>query len=299
VLLVHPQPAVAEAARRHLAAWGAAVTVAASAADAASRSTEWADAALAVAGTSQPADLPGAIETLTAAHSRQRLPIVALIPLSWQPAAPPLAFAWTVTATPIRRARLREAILAALGHDRPSAHHPAPGAPAPGSARALRVLVAEDDPVNQRATAPSARPAHATPSARSQSGLQPATARTVLYIEDDPALRALVQRILARDATVTVLTAADGTTGLQLADTQRPDLILLDWNVPGTSGETLINNLRTGEHTSTIPIVVVSGDTSPATVKHLTGLGAAAHLAKPFDAEHLKAIITAPATRRV
>ena len=43
---------------------------------------------------------------------------------------------------------------------------------------------------------------------------------------------------------------------------------------------------------------MVSGDTSPATVNRLTGLGATGYLAKPFDAEHLRAIVAATAGQR-
>jgi signal transduction histidine kinase/CheY-like chemotaxis protein len=398
VLLVHPHPTIAEAARRHLAAWGAAVTIVSSAAEAASRSSEWADAALAVVGASQPGDLPGAIRTVTAAHSGRPLPIVALTPLTPGPGASLTAAAATVAAAPIRRARLHEAVLSALGRTGPAsgARQPAPPARA---ARALRVLVADDDPANQRATAlllrmlghhadvagdgeeaaavvtrggydlvlmdvnmprldgiaatrqiraqhPGQHPpivaltASATAGTRQaclQAGMngfitkpiqladltdlitrldgiavsrggfspgpmppsgttQPAsspTARTVLYIDDNPMLRSLVERILAQDPTVTVLTAADGQAGLELAATHRPDLILLDLNLAGTPGETLLKDLRAHQPTSTIPVVVVSGDTRPQTVKRLASLGATAHLPKPFNAEQLRATVAA------
>jgi CheY-like chemotaxis protein len=122
------------------------------------------------------------------------------------------------------------------------------------------------------------------------------TARQVLYIDDNPMLRGLVGRILAKDPDVSLLTAPDGGTGIQLAAAEHPDLILADLHLPDMNGETLIERLRTADHTSTIPIVIVSGDSSPPAVKHLTSLGAAAYLAKPFDAESLRATIAAVMT---
>jgi signal transduction histidine kinase len=121
VLLVHPQHVVAEAARRHLAAWGAAATVVASCEAAAGRSAEWADAALAVVASGRdPADLPGAIQALTAARGGQPLPVVGLTPLTWhRPTSPPFPTAWTVRQTPIRGTYLREAVLGALGRQDP------------------------------------------------------------------------------------------------------------------------------------------------------------------------------------
>jgi signal transduction histidine kinase/DNA-binding response OmpR family regulator len=412
VLLIHPHPAVAESARQHLATWGATVTIASSAASAARRSAEWADAALAVIGASEPAGLTAAMNTLAAARGGSPLPTVALIPLSWRPAASagPAASgghaAWTVTATPIRQARLREAVLGALG--RPvMAHGTEQAGPAAGHGRALRILVAEDDPANQRvvtgllhrlghhtdlagdgeravtavahgdydlvlmdvnmprldgiaatrrirAQRPGNDPpiialtASATPGTRraclragmngfltkpyqpgeltevitsvtqhqataagpaADPALGPAivpAARTVLYIDDNPTLRGLAERILGKDPAITVLTAADAQTGLQQAANCQPDLILLDLHLPGAQagaagtgggagGEALIGSLRRDERTSTIPVIVVSGDTSPATVNRLTGLGATGYLAKPFDAERLRAVVAAAA----
>jgi DNA-binding response OmpR family regulator len=120
----------------------------------------------------------------------------------------------------------------------------------------------------------------------------------VLYIDDNPTLRGLAERILAKDPAITVLTAADADSGLEQAIAHQPGLILLDLHLSGTHGETLIASLQGEERTSTIPIVVVSGDTSPATIKRVTGLGATAYLAKPFDAEDLRAIVGATAAGR-
>jgi DNA-binding response OmpR family regulator len=59
----------------------------------------------------------------------------------------------------------------------------------------------------------------------------------VLYIDDNPTLRALVERILDKDPAITVLTAADADTGLKQAASCQPDLILLDLHLPGAHGE--------------------------------------------------------------
>jgi signal transduction histidine kinase/CheY-like chemotaxis protein len=281
VLLVHPYPAVAEAARQHLTGWGAAVTVAASAGGAAQRAPEWADAALALVGSTRPAALPAAIRTLTAARGGRPLPVVALTPLIWRPAPPPIPLPWTVTTAPIRRARLREAVLGALGLPDP-AHGAAPAGPvATGAAEHSGPATAPH---------PGDRPVRG-------AGQIPPAHRTVLYIDDNPTLRGLAERILTKDPAITVLTAG-ADTGLEQAIMQRPDLILLDLQQPGARGETLIGNLRSDEGTSMVPIIVVSGDTSPATIKRLTSLGATAYLAKPFDAEHLRAVVAATASQR-
>jgi CheY-like chemotaxis protein len=177
-----------------------------------------------------------------------------------------------VTTAPIRRARLREAVSGALGSQDPAL--PRPADLIAGSTRR-----APADPPMGGQEAPG------------RGTDQPAVAMTVLYVDDSPTIRGLAERILSKDPAITVLTAADADTGLRLAVAHQPDLILLDLQLPGAHGESLIGELRGAERTSAIPIIVVSGDTSPATVKRLAGLGVTSYLAKPFDAEHLRAVV--------
>jgi signal transduction histidine kinase/CheY-like chemotaxis protein len=127
---------------------------------------------------------------------------------------------------------------------------------------------------------------------------QAGPARQVLYIDDNPMLRSLVERIAASEPDLALITAADGHTGLDLASALLPDVILLDLQLPDIGGERLIEELRREPRTSGIPIVVVSGGFSPGIVQRLAGLEAVDHLAKPFDAVQLKASIAAAARGR-
>jgi signal transduction histidine kinase/CheY-like chemotaxis protein len=117
----------------------------------------------------------------------------------------------------------------------------------------------------------------------------------VLYVDDNAMMIRLVERILAAEP-VTVRTAADGRTALDIATTERLALILLDLNLPQISGEDLLHRLRADPRTADVPIVMVSGDTSPATVARLTAAGATDYLAKPFDLTSLKAIVSRSVT---
>jgi CheY-like chemotaxis protein len=122
-------------------------------------------------------------------------------------------------------------------------------------------------------------------------------ARTVLYVDDDPMMVRLVQRMLAREPAIRVLTATGGDIALDLATTGNPDVILLDLNLGGMSGEALLRRLQAGAATRSIPVVIVSGDAAPATMQRLTGLGAVDYLAKPFDAAQLRAVLAAIPSR--
>jgi CheY-like chemotaxis protein len=114
----------------------------------------------------------------------------------------------------------------------------------------------------------------------------------VLYVDDDPLLAGLVERIFAADPAITVQTAPDGPTALSLAIHQQPDIILLDLHIAGTSGETLLQQLQADARTQAIPVVIVSGDTAPAIIQRLIGLGAVAYLTKPFTSSQLRDLVS-------
>lgn len=126
-------------------------------------------------------------------------------------------------------------------------------------------------------------------------------ARLILITEDDPDMALLLATALGRAGHRT-LTAASGEMALRLAREHAPDLILLDWDLPGVDGLTVCQTLR--QHTNA-PIIMVTGHSAVADrVKGLAG-GADDYLVKPFDMSELEARIqvqvrrlqaTAPAT---
>jgi CheY-like chemotaxis protein len=111
-------------------------------------------------------------------------------------------------------------------------------------------------------------------------------------VDDNPLLTVLVERIFAANPAVTVHTAPDGRTGLELAFQLQPDIVLRDLHLTDMSGETLLRQLRADARTRSIPAVIVSGDTAPGTVERLTGLGVAGYLAKPFTAAQLSELVS-------
>ncbi len=118
-------------------------------------------------------------------------------------------------------------------------------------------------------------------------------ARRVLYVDDNPSQTMLAERMLGRDPTMAVQTAPDGETAFDLACQQQPDIILLDLNLAGVSGEALLLQLQADARTGQIPVVIVSGDTAPTTIERLKMLGAAAYLTKPFNSAQLRELVDA------
>ena len=135
------------------------------------------------------------------------------------------------------------------------------------------------------ATDPPGRPGTAEPGglAGDAADVAAPSGRRVLYIDDKPDNIALVRRILARRPGVELLAASQGLEGLEMARRERPDLILLDLQLPDISGREVLGRLRDDASTLDIPVVVVSAEASPARIERLLGEGAHAYFAMPYD----------------
>jgi CheY-like chemotaxis protein len=114
----------------------------------------------------------------------------------------------------------------------------------------------------------------------------------VLYIDDDEDNIFLLRRLFERKRPdIDLRTAMTGHDGVRVAIHDRPALILLDNRLPDASGEQVLRRLAAAPATAAIPIVILSGDSNPATVDELLAAGAADFLGKPFEAHQLLAII--------
>jgi two-component system cell cycle response regulator DivK len=114
--------------------------------------------------------------------------------------------------------------------------------------------------------------------------------QTILYVEDNEYNRKIVRQLLGRTS-FRLLEAADGETGVAMALTERPDLILMDVQLPKISGLEATRRLRADPATAATPIVVItsfalSGDDTKA-----RDAGASAYLAKPYSPRDLLAMI--------
>jgi PAS domain S-box-containing protein len=111
--------------------------------------------------------------------------------------------------------------------------------------------------------------------------------RHLLYVEDNPANLALVEQLIARRADLCLLTAVNGTLGVELARTARPDVILMDINLPGISGLDALRMLREDPATARIPIVALSANAMPRDIKKGLEAGFFRYLTKPIKVNNL------------
>src|SRR4029078_4184510 len=86
---------------------------------------------------------------------------------------------------------------------------------------------------------------------------------TLLYIEDNPANMKLIEQIIARHPDIRLLTAVNGNSGVEVAHTSLPDVILMDINLPDISGFDALKLLRADPATKHIPVVALSANAMP------------------------------------
>jgi len=104
--------------------------------------------------------------------------------------------------------------------------------------------------------------------------------KKVLVVEDDEFSRDMLTRRLQRSG-FEILAAADGREGLLAARQHRPDVILMDLDMPVMDGRSAIRSLRNDPRTYKIPIIVLSAHASPEDVTTAADQGCEAYEAKP------------------
>jgi CheY-like chemotaxis protein len=87
----------------------------------------------------------------------------------------------------------------------------------------------------------------------------------VLVVEDEPSIRALITATLAMDD-CEVESVSDGPAALNRVESWKPDLVLLDFGLPGMNGGEVLRRLRVQEATASTPVVLLTGLEPPAGV---------------------------------
>ncbi len=105
----------------------------------------------------------------------------------------------------------------------------------------------------------------------------------VLYIEDNPVNLKLVTKLFSKKSHIHLYTAHTPGLGLELAEINQPDLILLDIELPDMDGYKVLENLRSNTLTSHIPVVAVSANAMPNDFKKAKEAGFDDYLTKPLD----------------
>ena len=139
-------------------------------------------------------------------------------------------------------------------------------------------------------------PPEAAPSVQPLPALgtgSPARPARVLYIEDNPVNMLIVQELLSRRTDLQLDTAVDGLSGVRMAAAHRPDLILVDMQLPDIDGYEVLRRLRADAATATIPCISVSANALPDDIARALRAGFADYWTKPLDLQRFMQAIDA------
>jgi len=113
--------------------------------------------------------------------------------------------------------------------------------------------------------------------------------KPIILVVDDDAPIITLMRSLLREFGYEARTATSGAAAIEAARNEAPDLVLLDKNMPGMSGEDVIRALRGDIGLEQVPILLLTGD--PVAPQEIAELGANGTVQKPFDLQDLLAQI--------
>jgi len=115
----------------------------------------------------------------------------------------------------------------------------------------------------------------------------------VLIVDDSPAMRAFVRRVMELSGfdLSDCFEASDGAEALTLLRSEWVDAILTDINMPRMDGEEFLKQLAADDLLRSIPAIVISTDATEARITRLTALGARGYVTKPFLPEQLREVL--------
>jgi CheY-like chemotaxis protein len=116
----------------------------------------------------------------------------------------------------------------------------------------------------------------------------------ICYVEDDEDIQRIVRVSLERIGKMTVEVVGDPMVAIERMIAFKPELVMLDWMMPGMDGPTLLRKMREVDETRQLPVVFITAKASQRELDELRSLGAVGTISKPFSPkdlpEQLKAI---------
>ena len=114
---------------------------------------------------------------------------------------------------------------------------------------------------------------------------------TLLYVEDNPANLRLVEQLIARHPDIRLLTAVNGNSGIEIARQARPEVILMDLNLPDINGFEVLKILREDPATAHIPVIAVSANAMQLDIERGVKAGFFRYITKPIKVDEFMAAL--------
>jgi two-component system OmpR family response regulator len=109
----------------------------------------------------------------------------------------------------------------------------------------------------------------------------------ICYVEDDEDIQRIVRMSLERVGKMTVEVVGDPMAAIAAITAFKPDLVMLDWMMPGMDGPTLFRKMKTLPEVSALPVVFITAKATSRDMEELMSLGAAGTISKPFSPKDL------------
>ena len=107
--------------------------------------------------------------------------------------------------------------------------------------------------------------------------------KPVILVADDLKTNRTLIKAFLPPGEYSLLEAADGTEALEIVKNGRPDLILLDWNLPKKNGSEVLSEIKTDEELKTIPVIILTTSKAHQDIYKAYGLHANCYITKPVD----------------
>ncbi len=110
----------------------------------------------------------------------------------------------------------------------------------------------------------------------------------VLVVDDSGTMRSIQKKILAGLGIMNVVEAGDGAQAIVTATKEKPDLIMMDWNMPNLSGIEALKKMKADPALKAIPVIMVTSESEKSHIMEAISSGAANYVVKPFNADTIK-----------
>jgi CheY-like chemotaxis protein len=107
--------------------------------------------------------------------------------------------------------------------------------------------------------------------------------KSVMYVDDEPDIRDLIEMALDGKCDFTISTCGSGPEALALLPVTNPDFVLLDVMMPGMDGPTTFSHMRANPALASVPVAFMTAKALPDEVARFRALGAVGVIAKPFN----------------
>jgi len=111
------------------------------------------------------------------------------------------------------------------------------------------------------------------------------TKKKALIVDDEPNVRRLLHTILSK--TFEVFEAEDGRQAIEMVNSQKPDVVLMDMMMPKMDGLTACHLIKSDPATKSIPVIMVTAIGFELNIKLSQQMGASGYITKPFSSEEL------------